>query len=139
MLAAHHRFPSRGSMAAPTHARGRTEGPMLTPPPPEPPSGMFRGDGAPVQNLVGTALRELWTSMLDAGTAVRLGGNSARPRYFGTVLPSPQKWLSPSDPNSEDSVRAGVKNGGNAPQMVNKTAAQGSPPRIASTLPQRRR
>lgn len=143
MLAARHRFPSRGSMAAPTRAGGRAQGAMLTPPPPEAPSGMFTGDRAPVQNLVGTAVRELVISMLDAPTAIRLGATAAKPRYFGTVLPSPQNWRGPAD-DAEDSVRAGVKSGGNAPQMANKTTAQGAPapdeaPRIARSLPQRRR
>lgn len=150
MLAARHRFPSRGSMAGPTAARGRTEGPMLTPPPtsptrPQPPNSLARGEFAPgakpIQDLVGTGIRELWTSMLDAATAVRLGGNSARPRYFGTVVPSPiYQWLAPAQINSEDSVRAGVVNSGNAPQMLNKTAsAAGGPPRIAASLPVRPR
>lgn len=139
MLAARHRFPSRGSFAVRTAARGRTEGPMLTAPPPEAPHGQFEGNGAPVQNLVGTAVRELWTSMLDAATAVRLGDNSARPRYFGTVLPDPQVWRSPAETNGEDSVRAGVINSGNAPGMANKNASAGGPPRIAASLPVRGR
>lgn len=130
-------------MAARTAVGGRTEGPMLTPPPPERPTGMFRG-GLPVQNLVAAGVRELRLSMLDAPTAVRLGGTSDRPKYFGTVLPAPTKqWLSPSDVNTEDQIRAAVVNGGNAPAMMNKSAAQGGElndaPRIARGLPQRRR
>lgn len=147
MLAARHRFPSRGAMAVRTRARGRTEGPMLTPLPPETgggaprrlAGGQFAPGAKPIQNLVGTGVRELWTSMLDAATAVRLGDNSANPRYFGTVLPSPQQWQMPSDPNAGDSVRSGVINAGNAPEMVNKTTSQGSPPRIAASLPVRGR
>ncbi len=147
MLAAHHRFPSRGSFAVRTVMRGRAEGPMLTAPPPavagERPPELAGGDFAPgappVQNLIGTGVRELLGSMLDAATAVRLGDNSARPRYFGTVLPQPQVWRSPAEANSEDSVRAGVANAGNAPGMANKRAAAGTPPRIAASLPVRSR
>jgi hypothetical protein len=78
--------------------------------------------------------------MLDAATAVRLGDNSARPRYFGTATPSPTAWLTPSQVNSEDSVEAGVINAGNAPEMINKNASNpAGPPRIAASLPQRAR
>ncbi|MDX6609030.1 MAG: hypothetical protein QOF85_955 [Solirubrobacterales bacterium] len=147
MIAARHRFPSRGSFAAPTAARGRAEGPMLTAPPPEEargrPSrlqgGEFAPGAKPVQDLIGTGVRELFTSMLDAATAVRLGDNSARPRYFGTVLPQPQVWRTPSDLNAEDSIRAGMINAGNAPEMANKSASSGGPPRIAASLPVRGR
>jgi hypothetical protein len=147
MLAARHRFPSRGSMTARTAAGGRSEGPMLTPPPPAPagerPSRLAGGEFAPgalpIQNLVGTGIRELFTSMLDAATAVRLGDNSARPRYFGTVTPQPQVWRAASDINTPDSVRAGTINAGNAPQKANKNASYGSPPRIAASLPVRPR
>lgn len=149
MLAARHRFPSRGSMAVRTRMGGRAEGPMLTAPPPEmagePPSkivgGQFAPGAKPIQNLIGTGVRELFLSMLDSATAVRLGDNSARPRYFGTVLPMPQVLRSPSDVNAEDSVRAGAINAGNAPEMANKTASSGAggPPRIAASLPVRPR
>jgi hypothetical protein len=147
LLSARHRHPSRGSMAARTAARGRTEGPMLTAPPPEEPgqpapsivSGQFAPGAKPIQNLIGTGVRELFTSMLDAATAVRLGDNSARPRYFGTVTPEPVAWEVPSIVNSGDEVNAGVVSSGNAPAMANKTAASGSPPRIAASLPVRRR
>jgi hypothetical protein len=148
MLAARHRFPSRGSMAARTAARGRSEGPMLTVGPPqvanEPPpqivGGEFAPGALPIQNLVGTAVRELWTSMLDSAVAVRLGDTSSKPRYFGTVTPSPQVWRAPSEANAPDSVNAGVINAGNAPGMSNKSASgAGGPPRIAASLPARRR
>lgn len=140
MLAARHRFPSRGSMASATATRGaRSEGSMLTEPPPEQPTGMFTGNPLPIQNLVGAGIRELWTSMLDTATAIRLGDTSSRPRYFGTAAPDPQTWLAPVETNGADEVSAGVINAGNAPQMANKTAAQGEPPRIAANLPQRRR
>lgn len=145
MLSARHRFPSRGAMAARTAVGGRAEGPMVTQPPPEKPTGMFRGSPLPIQNLVAAGVRELRVSMLDAATAIRLGGNSARPRYFGTtVAPPTEQWLAPADVTGEDQVRAGVINGGNAPQMLNKTTAEGGgeaepeAPRIARSLPQRR-
>jgi hypothetical protein len=137
VLGARQRFPSRGSAAARSRVRAG-EGPMLTPLPAEA-TGAFRGNGPPVQDLVGTALRELFVSMLDSPTAVRLGDNSSRPRYFGTVLPTPQVWRSPAQVNSEDQVRSGVKNAGNAPEVLNKTASNPSgPPRIAASLPARR-
>lgn len=149
MLAARHRFPSRGSMAVRTRAGAGTEGPMLTPPPSEAPrhrvSSLVRGEmvpGAkPIQDLVGTGIRELWTSMLDIGTAVRLGDNSSRPRYFGTGWPSPQNWgaASTAQVNGADAVNAGAVNAGNAPEFENKNASNGGPPRIAATLPVRGR
>lgn len=136
MLAARHRFPSRGSTAARTAVR-TTEGPMQTPLPAEA-TGVFRRNGPPVQDLVGTGIRELFLSMLDSPTAVRLGDNSARPRYFGTVVPQPQVWQSPAAINSDDQVRSGVKNAGNAPEMQNKRAGSAEgPPRIAASLPRR--
>lgn len=145
MLAARHRHPARGSFAVCTRAGGRTEGPMLTPPPREPArrrpsrltSGEFAPGAKPIQDLVGTGVRELFTSMLDAAVAVRLGDNSARPKYFGTVLPQPQVWRSPAESNSPDAVNAGAINAGNAPEMANKTATSGGPPRIAASLPPR--
>jgi hypothetical protein len=134
-------------MAARSAAGKSGEGTMLTPPPPEPArrapkrktSGEFAAGPAPIQDLVGTGVRELLSSMLDAATAIRLGDNSARPRYFGTVTPSPQVFRAPSEANTPDAVAAGVRNAGNAPEMSNKTASSGSPPRIAASLPARRR
>lgn len=137
MISARHRFPSRGSMAV-ASAGTRIESSMLTAPPPEAPTGMFQG-GLPLVNLVGVGVRELFTSMLNTATAIRLGDNSARPRYFGTVTSDPQVWQSPAQTNAEDNVRAGLLNAGNAPQAINKTTAEGEPPRVAATLPQRRR
>lgn len=145
MLRAHHRYPSRGTSA--TMARTRAQdGPMALPLPREDPrgpksrlqSGQFAPGAKPIQDLVGTGIRELFTSLLDIPTALRLGDNSGRPRYFGTVTPMPQVWQSPSEINSDDSVRAGVINAGNAPQAENKTTSQG-PPRIARSLPSRPR
>jgi hypothetical protein len=120
---------------------------MLTAPPPAPAGeplprivgGQYAPGAKPIQNLIGTGVRELFTSMLDAATAVRLGDDSARPRYFGTVLPLPQVWRSPAETNSEDAVRASVINSGNAPEMSNKSAASGAAPRIARNLPARSR
>lgn len=118
---------------------------MATPLPAES-IGQFSGNGAPVQDLVGTGIRELLTGMLDAATAVRLGKTSSTKQtdtYLGTVLPNPQEWRTPSDSNSTDEVGAGVINAGNAPQALNKTAAAGGeppePPRIARSLPARSR
>ena len=147
MLPARHRFRSRGSFAARSAMRGKAEGAMVTVPPParagEAPSrlrgGEFAPGALPIQNLVGTAVRELWTSMLDSATAVRLGDTSARPSYFGTVLPQPQVWRSPAEANAQDNIRSGVINAGNAPEALNKTAAIGGPPRVAASLPVRGR
>jgi hypothetical protein len=139
VLAARHRFPSRGSMAVRTTVAA-TDASMVTPPPPEPSKGMFEGNPLPIQNLVGVAVRELFGSMMNAATAVRLASNSDQPRYFGTEIDPPvNQWLSPAEITGEDQVRSAVVNGGNAPQMANKTAAQGEAPRIAASLPQRRR
>src|SRR5690349_9307449 len=120
MLSARHRFRSRGAFAAGAAAGGVAEGPMLGAPAPEPPrrrasrlsGGEFAPGAKPIQDLIGTGVRELFTSMLDAATAVRLGDNSSRPRYFGTVLPQPQIWRTPSEANGEDSVRASLINSG---------------------------
>lgn len=147
MLSARHRFRSRGSMAAGTAAGGRIEATMVAVPPPaiagEPPSHLEGGQLAPgarpIQNLVGTGVRELFTSMLNVATAVRLGDNSARPRYFGTVTPQPQVWRTPAEVSGEDEVKAAVINAGNAPEFANKNASSGSPPRIAASLPSRPR
>lgn len=139
MLAARHRFPSRGSMAVRTAAGLAAQGPMLTAPPPERPTGMFEGNPLPIQNLVGVGVRELFTSLYDAATAVRLGDTADRPRYFGTEVASPTEWLTPAEVQGPDQVAAAVINAGNAPQMQNKVAAYGEVPRIAASLPQRRR
>lgn len=134
MLSMRHRFPSRGSVAARPPSR-RQMGAMLPAPPEGVGSGEFAGNQGPPQNLVGVALRELWVSILDAGTAIRLGDTSGKPRYFGTVTAAPQVLRSPSEANSPDSVNAGVLSSGNAPQMANKTAS--GAPRIARNLPLR--
>jgi hypothetical protein len=147
MLSARHRFRSRGSMTAGAAGGGRIEATMVTVPPAaiagEPPShlqgGQYAPGALPIQDLIGTGVRELFTSMLNAATAVRLGGNSAKPRYFGTVTPNPQVWRTPSDVNDPEEVRAGVINAGNAPQFSNKNASAGTPPRIARSLPTRPR
>jgi hypothetical protein len=52
----------------------------------------------------------------------------------------PQVLRSPAETNAEDNVNAGAINAGNAPEMANKTASTGSgPPRVAASLPARRR
>lgn len=143
MLSARHRYRSRGSFAAGAAAGGRAEGTMVSVPAPEPPrarasrlaGGEFAPGAKPIQDLVGTGVREVFTSMLDAATAVRLGDVAARPRYFGTVLPQPQVWRTPSEVNDQDSVRAAVISAGNAPEFDNKTASPGGVPRIAASLP----
>jgi hypothetical protein len=143
MLAARHRFPSRGTAAVRTHAR-KQEGPMSTPLPAEA-TGEFEGSGPPVQDLIGTGIRELFVGMLDAATAVRLGKTSSTKQtntYEGTTVPTPQVWRSPTDLNSGDSVDAAVASAGNAPRAANKTTSQGADPeapRIARELPVRPR
>jgi hypothetical protein len=143
MLAARHRFPSRGTAAVRTRAK-KQEGPMATPLPPEA-TGQFEGNGPPVQNLVGVGIRELFVGMLDAATAVRLGKTSSTKQtntYEGTTVPSPQVWRSPTDLNDSDAVDSAVVSAGNAPRAANKTTSQGAnpeAPRIAATLPMRPR
>lgn len=109
---------------------------MLPAPPPGPNIGAFELQAPLPQDLVGSVVRELRTSMLDVGTALRLGGRG-RLRYFGTVLPPMQRFASPADVNSEDAVRAGVKASGNAPRALNKTASSGTGSK-ARTLPIRK-
>jgi len=134
MLSMRHRFPSRGSVAGRPASR-RQMGAMLPGPPPGVGIGEFAGNEGPPQNIHGVAIRELFVSMLDAATAIRLGDTSSKPRYFGTVLPSPQVLRGPSSVNSEDNLEAGLINAGNAPQMANKTT--NGAPRIARSLPLR--
>ena len=136
MLYPRQRFPSRGSVARRPASR-RQMGAMLPPPPETPGQGKFRDAPGPIQDIVGTVIGELRTSMLDAATALRLGDTSSKPRYFGTILAAPQALLSPSEVNEPGNIQAGVANAGNAPQMENKTAS--GAPRIARSLPLRPR
>lgn len=138
MIAARHRFPSRGTAAVRTHI-----GPMATPLPREAPGAGMTGSGVPPQDLVGTGIRELLRSMLDAATAVRLGATSSdntQTNYQGTVLPAPVQWqlAHAAAANSESDLQAGIAQSGNAPQMANKTASEGvaaEPLRPAANLP----
>lgn len=98
---------------------------MVPPPPATPGVGAFTGHGAPIQDVVGSVVRELRTSMLDVGTALRLGGMGRRV-YFGTGTEPPQRFAAPVQTNSPDSVNAGVAQAGNAPRALNKTASRGS-------------
>jgi hypothetical protein len=104
---------------------------MVPAPPATPPIGAFSQQGPPVQDVVGAVVRELRTSMLDVGTAVRLGWRGRRV-YFGTGTEPPQQFAAPVQTNSPDSVNAGVAQAGNAPRALNKTASRGSK---ASSLP----
>lgn len=140
MLNPRQRFPGRGSAAAYPRARQVPRAQpqtMVAGPGDSPGIGQFAGNPAPPQNLFGVALRELRTSLLDGATALRLADTSARPRYFGTDLASPQALQGPSSVNSPDSVDAGIVNAGNAPQLQNKVASGDRPPRIARSLPAR--
>ena len=100
---------------------------------PEPgvPVGEFAMSEGPPQNLLGAVIRELWTSMLNVGTAIRLGDTSSKPRYCGTVVPAPQPLKTPSMVNEPDSINAGIINSNTAPEFENKTA--NGAPRIASS------
>jgi hypothetical protein len=98
---------------------------MLPGPPPGAPIGAFELTGDVPQDPVGAVIRELRTSLLDIGTAIRVAGPRGRLRYFGTVLAPPQLWTSPAQSNSEDSVRAGVVSSGNAPRALNKNTSSG--------------
>jgi hypothetical protein len=106
-------------------------GAMLPGPPPGA-IGQFQEVGPAPQEPGNAVVRELRTSLLDIGTAVRLGFRGRRV-YFGTTAPAPQKFTAPSQPNQPNSVRAGVAQAGVSPRMENKTASGG--PRIASRLP----
>lgn len=129
MLRDSHRFPSRGRAGI---SRPMPRGQAMVPAPPETPSiGAFDGHGPPIQDVVGSVIRELRVSMLDVGTALRLGGMGRRV-YFGTGTEPPQRFAAPVETNSPDSINAGVAQAGNAPRALNKTASRGSK---ASTLP----
>lgn len=105
---------------------------MLPAPPAGPGFGQFELLGAPPQDPTGAVVRELRTSLLDIGTAIRLAGRG-KMTYFGTVLPPMQRFTAPSQPNEGNEVRAGVAQAHNARRSLNKTASSG--PRIARELP----
>lgn len=104
-------------------SRGQAQA-MLPPPPPGPNIGAFAELGELPQDVVGAVVGNLRASMLDLGTAIRLGGRGAG-RYFGTVLNTPQVFVAPSEPNSADNVRAGVRSSGNARQALGKNTNRG--------------
>lgn len=143
MLPSHSdKFPSRGSAGRrPASMAGTRAQAMLPPPPPGPDLGAFEGNGPPVQDVVGALVRELRTSLLDIGTAVRLGFTS-RSTYQGTTLPPMQNFTAPSNVNDPNSVLAGVQQAGAATRALNKTASSGeaqpAPKRIARSLPRRK-
>lgn len=97
---------------------------MLGTPAQGPNMGAWTYDGPLPQDVVGAVVGQLRTSMLDLGTALRLGGTGRR-RYFGTVLPSPQVFVAPSTPNSVDNLRAGLKGSGNARRTLGKNSSRG--------------
>ena len=124
MLPNHNRFPRRGSIAR--RPSSRAQGSSMLPGPGYGPNiGAFEFTARSPQDIVGSVVRELRTSMLDVATAVRVAGPRGRLRYFGGVLAPPQRFASPAQSNAKDSVRAGVVSAGNAPRSLNKTASRG--------------
>ncbi|HET7120304.1 MAG TPA: hypothetical protein VFI17_03510 [Solirubrobacterales bacterium] len=118
-----HRHPSRGSLAR-RPASARQAQAMLPPPPPGPNLGAFAQLGELPQDVVGAVVGQLRTSLLDGATALRLAGRG-RQRYFGTEMPSPQRFTAPANANDEDSIRAGVRFAGNARRTEGKNASRG--------------
>lgn len=97
---------------------------MLVPPPPGPNIGELALLPELPQDVVGAVVGEFRTSLLDLGTALRVGGwNKAV--YFGGVLDSPQEFTAPSETNSEDQLRASVAQTGNARRALGKNASRG--------------
>jgi hypothetical protein len=97
---------------------------MLPPPPPGPNYGRFAALPALPQDVAGAVIGQLRTSLLDVGTAIRLGHRGRRV-HFGTELPSPQVFAAPANTNNEDSIRAGVPQAGNARRTQGKNASRG--------------
>jgi hypothetical protein len=97
---------------------------MLPPPPPGANLGAFADLPALPQDVAGAVIGQLRTSMLDVGTALRVGGRGRRV-HFGTELASPQAFTAPANVNDEDSVRAGVQQSGNARRTEGKNASRG--------------
>lgn len=124
-----HRYPSRGSVGRRPASRAQGQA-MLPPPPPGPNIGAFANLGQLPQDMVGAIVGQLRGSLLDVGTAVRLGWVGRR-TYMGTELAAPQVFAAPSKTNSDDSVRAGVVQSGNARRTEGKNASRG----IARDLP----
>ena len=97
---------------------------MLPPPPPGPNYGAFAELGELPQDVAGAVIGQLRGSLLDVGTALRLGGRGRRV-HFGTELPSPQHFTAPANANDEDSIRAGARYAGNARRSEGKNASRG--------------
>lgn len=124
MLPNHNRYPRRGVAARRPSSRGNAQA-MLPGPGAGRTIGAFEFTAPAPQDLVGSIVRELRTSMLDVATAVRVAGPRGRMRYFGTVLAPPQRFASPAQSNAKDSIRAGVVSSGNAPRSLNKNSSRG--------------
>lgn len=124
MLPNHNRFPRRGP-AARRPASKRQAQAMLPAPGYGQTIGAFEFTGPVPQDIVGAVTRELRTSMLDVATALRVAGPRGRLRYFGTVLPPPQRFASPAQSNSKDTVRSSVVSSGNASRSLNKNTSRG--------------
>lgn len=135
-----HRYPSRGAAARVSQAPALHEA-MLPPPARARGQGVFRGNPSKLQDIVRQVVGDLRLSMLHAATAVRLGGTSGKPSYFGTVLPIPQRLRNAAWQNADDAIDDGSTHAGNAPRHENKTSAgAGARPRFdARSLPQRPR
>lgn len=97
---------------------------MLPPPPPGPNLGEFALLDQLPQDVVGAVVGQMRTSMLDLGTALRVGWRG-RPVYFGTVLDTPQEFTAPAETNSEDQLRASVAQSGNARRALGKNTSRG--------------
>src|SRR3954452_18380935 len=123
MLPSHARFPGRGSVARRPVSRRQAQA-MLPPPPPGPNYGRYAELPQLPQDVAGAVIGQLRTSMLDAGTALRLAGRGRR-GHFGTELESPQHFTAPASTNDEDSIRAGARFSGNARRTAGKNASRG--------------
>lgn len=97
---------------------------MLPPPPPGPNLGAFANLHELPQDVVGAVVGQVRTSMLDLGTALRVGGWN-KGVYYGTVLETPQEFTAPSETNSEDQLRAGVVQSGNARRALGRNTSRG--------------
>lgn len=103
---------------------------MLPRPANAPAIGAYEELGSPPQDPTGAVINELRTSMLDTGTALRLGWVGRRV-YFGTEMAPLQIFTRPpSDINAPDSIRAGVMQTGNARRTEGKTASRGRRARL---------
>lgn len=97
---------------------------MLPPPPPGPNYGAFAELSELPQDVPGAVIGQLRTSMLDVGTALRLGHRGRRV-HFGTELESPQRFTAPANTNDDDSIRSSVRYSGNARRTEGKNASRG--------------